>query len=103
MQTNKVSLKKLQSLIAVTDAKFNLATPQQQQIVKENFNKISPQEIASFQQLKSIAQINGLFDLETSMFIYDALNNWEKQTLGTKYILQVLHADLLKKKLKGTL
>lgn len=102
MQTNKVSLKKLQSLIAVIDAKFNLATPQQQQIVKENF-KISPQEIASFQQLKSIAQVSGLFDLETSMFIYDALNNWEKQTLGTKYILQVLHADLLKKKLKGTL
>jgi hypothetical protein len=102
MQTNKVSLKKLQSLIAVTDAKFSLATPQQQQKVKDNF-KISPQEMASFQQLKSIAQVSGLFDLETSMFIYDALNHWEKQTLGTKYILQVLHADLLKKKLKGTL
>jgi hypothetical protein len=37
------------------------------------------------------------------MFIYNALGDWENQTLGTKFILTKLHADLLKDKLKGAL
>lgn len=92
----------LVKLIAVIDQKFSTVDP----IVKTRLEKtlvLSYQELVSFQELKAIAQAKGIINLETAMFIYNALGDWENQTLGTKFILTKLHADLLKDKLKGAL
>jgi hypothetical protein len=65
--------------------------------------RLSVQEFVNFQELKSLAQAKGIINLETAQFIYNALSDWNKQTLGTRFILTKLHADLLKAKMEGAL
>jgi hypothetical protein len=92
----------LVKLIELIDQKFS-TVPEEKQKQLEKTLELSYQELVSFQELKSIAQIKGIINLETAQFIYNALGDWDNQTLGTKFILTKLHADLLKDKLKGAL
>jgi len=57
--------------------------------------ELTPREFVSFQQLKSIAQATGKIDLETALFVYNALGNWSKTDIATKYVLTELHARFL--------
>jgi hypothetical protein len=86
----------------LVDQKFN-TVPEEKQKQLEKTLVLSYQELASFQELKALAQAKGIINLETAQFIYNALGDWDNQTLGTKFILTKLHADLLKDKLKGAL
>jgi hypothetical protein len=95
-------INQLVKLIELIDQKFsNVPLEKQKQLEKTLV--LSYQELVSFQELKAIAQAKGIINLETAMFIYNALSDWDNQTLGTKFILTKLHADLLKDKLKGAL
>jgi hypothetical protein len=93
---------KLEILINAIDQKFKEANPETVKQAEKSL-ALSIQELVSFQELKSIAQMSGLIDLETTQFIYNALGAWDRQTVGTKFILTKLHADLLKAKMKGAL
>jgi hypothetical protein len=93
---------KLEVLINAVDAKFNQAD---HDIVRKAEKSLTLDftELASFQTLKARAQMKGIIDLETAQFIYNALGNWDKQTVGTKFILIKLHADLIKQSMQGAL
>ena len=90
------------NLINLVDQKFSTVPIEKQKELDKTL-VLSYQELASFQTLKALAQAKGIINLETAMFIYNALGDWENQTLGTKFILTKLHADLLKEKMKGAL
>jgi hypothetical protein len=89
-------------LIKAIDAKMALANPQ---TVKEAEKTLvlNADEFVSFQNLKSLAQIKGIISLEDSLFIYNALGSWDSQTVGTKFVLTKLHADLIKARIQGKL
>ena len=92
----------LKVLITAIDKKFETV----EQPVKNRMEttlRLSCQEFVSFQDVKSLAQAKGTIDYETSQFIYNALMDWNAQTLGTRFILSKLHADLLKAKINGAL
>ena len=95
-------MNQLVRLIQVIDQKFSIV-PEEKQKQLEKTLVLSYQELISFQELKALAQAKGTINLETAMFIYNALGDWDNQTLGTKFILTKLHADLLKAKLTGAL
>ena len=92
----------LQGIIERIDAQFKLIDPKKVKEIEKALT-MSPIELCSFQELKSLAQINGIIDMDTALFIYNALGNWDKQTVGTKFVLQKLHSELLQEKIKGTL
>jgi hypothetical protein len=92
----------LKTLINAVDKKFETV----EQPVKTRIEislRLSCQEFVSFQDVKSLAQAKGVIDYETAQFIYNALGDWNNQTLGTRFILSKLHADLLKAKINGAL
>ena len=93
---------KLETLINAIDQKFLLMDKEKVKQAEKSLN-LDFTELISFQNLKSRAQLKGILDLETSMFIYKALGDWDNQTIGTKFILTKLHADLLKKSIAGVL
>ena len=95
-------MNQLVKLIELIDQKFS-TVPEEKQKALEKTLVLSYQELVSFQELKAIAQAKGIINLETAMFIYNALGDWDNQTLGTKFILTKLHADLLKAKMQGAL
>ena len=92
----------LEKLINLVDEKFKQANPETIRQAEKSLS-LSYQELVSFQELKSIAQMKGVINLETAQFIYNALGDWDNQTIGTKFILTKLHADLLKSKMQGGL
>jgi hypothetical protein len=65
--------------------------------------ELSVTEFVNYQELKSLAQLKGLISLNDAMLIYNALRDWDNQTIGTKIILTKLHADLLKARMQGKL
>ena len=93
---------KLEVLINAIDQKFKEADPIAVQKAEKTLT-LSWEELSSFQTLKSRAQMRGVIDLETAQFIYKALGDWERQTVGTKFILTKLHADLIKQSMQGAL
>jgi hypothetical protein len=54
--------------------------------------------LANFQELKSIEHASGKMKLNDAMFIYNALGNWNKQTVGTRLVLFKYYIELLKEK-----
>jgi hypothetical protein len=95
-------MNQLVKLIELIDQKFSTVPEDKQKALAKTL-VLSYQELISFQELKSIAQMKGIINLETAQFIYNALGDWENQTVGTKFILTKLHADLLKSKMSGGL
>jgi hypothetical protein len=95
-------MSKLQILINAVDAKFATIEPKKVKEAEKSLT-LSVAEFANFQTLKSLAQIKGIISLEDSLLIYNALGNWDKQTVGTKFVLIKLYADLLKAKMQGKL
>jgi len=57
---------------------------------------LSPSEYVSFQETKSILQASGKISLETAVFIYNKLKNWQKNSIAEKYVLTVLLTHMLK-------
>jgi hypothetical protein len=97
-----MTLNKLITIINAVDAKFN-QLPTEKYRKLEKILELDYTEFMSFQELKSLAQIKGILDYETAQYTYNALHCWDKQTLGTRYILTKLHADLIDAKIKGKL
>lgn len=94
---------KLKLLCEIIDQKIKSEVDTQKYNEASEKMVLSVKEFVNFQTLKSLAQIKGIIDLEDSMYIYGALGEWDKQTLGTKICLTKLHADLLKAKMQGKL
>lgn len=57
--------------------------------------ELTTREFVAYQEIKSIAQAEGKIDLETALFIYNALGNWQKTDIATKAILTQLFAMFL--------
>ena len=83
-------MNKLVFLINAIDEKFKQSDPEKVRQAEKSLT-LSYQELVSFQELKSIAQACGVIDIETATFIYNALGDWDNQTVGTKFILTKLH------------
>jgi hypothetical protein len=82
------------------DQKFKQADPEKLKAAEKTL-ALDYTEMVNFQELKSLAQLKGILDLETAQFIYNAIGDWEHQTVGTKFILTKLHADLIQKHMTG--
>ena len=96
-------MSKLSLICNMVDKKLESQITQAEIKATSDKMALSVQELFSFQEIKSLAQIKGIISLDDALFIYNALGNWDNQTLGTKIILTKLHADLLKEKMQGKL
>ncbi len=93
-------MSKLTDLIGTIDMQFSKADPVKVAVAEKSLT-LGYEEMANFQTLKSLAQLKGFISLETAQFIYNALGHWDSQSVGTKFILTKLHADLIKAHLRG--
>ena len=61
---------------------------------------LSPFEYAKFQTVKSEFQAMGILSLESAMWIYQKLSNYEGCTLPERYVLYHIFASMLQQKAK---
>ena len=80
----------LNKAISLTEEKLKSVTEDKRANLAKNLESLSPSEIVAYQELKSIAQINGKISLGVAMWIYNLIGNWSRAKLSHKIVLTQL-------------
>ena len=80
----------LNKAISLTEEKLKFVTEDKRANLAKNLESLSPSEIVAYQELKSIAQINGKISLGVAMWIYNLIGNWSLAKLSHKIVLTQL-------------
>jgi len=88
-----IDMEKISLALDAINAKLNTLTDEKYKTLKDSLDKpLEPSEIFTYQQIKSIAQMEQKISLEVALWIYGAIGSWEKTKLGEKILLTQLFA-----------
>ena len=80
----------LNKAIALTEEKLKTITDNKKANLAKNLESLSPSEIVAYQELKSIAQINGKISLSVAMWIYNTIGHYSTAKLSHKIVMTQL-------------
>lgn len=93
---------RLQAAIDKYAARFATYTPAEMQVAEKMAMKVTPGDLATFQEVKSLAQASGLITLEEAMTTYDLLGGevptvpkWLSRPLAERMAVVALMGELM--------
>ena len=92
LDMNKINL-------ALDNTKERLKTLDAEQLkqLDKTLEVLSIQELAWYQEVKSLAQIDNKISLDVAMYIYNTLNSWNSANLADRVIITQLMSRMLSK------
>jgi hypothetical protein len=89
-----IDMDKISQALTNINAKLNTLSDEKYKTLKDSLDKpLEPSEIMTYQQLKSIAQMEQKISLEVALWIYGAIGSWGRTKLGEKILLTQLFAS----------
>lgn len=82
-----ITQEKLSIALESIRAKIKALAPEKLKTLEDSLRTLEPREIVAYQELKSIAQIEGKISLDVSLWIYNTINHYCTTDLADKVLL----------------
>jgi hypothetical protein len=90
-----LNMDKVNFALTTTEAKIETLTIEKRTALENSLRTLEPREIVAYQELKSIAQIEGKISLEVALWMYNVIGHYGSTKLAEKVVFTQLIAALI--------
>jgi hypothetical protein len=80
----------LNQALELTNQRLATLTQQQKDQLESALHSLTVLEIVSYQEIKSVAQVEGKISLSVALWIYNTIKDWGKSPLAHRIVLTQL-------------